>query len=65
VVLVVFVWVIEDASDALFALTLDDSVVILCARDELNVTLVVLVVVIDAARDALLPEIVDDSEVML
>jgi hypothetical protein len=39
--------------------------VILCARDELNVTLVVLVVVIDAARDALLPEIVDDSEVML
>jgi hypothetical protein len=29
VVLVVFVWVIEDAREALFALTLDDSVVIL------------------------------------
>ncbi len=64
-VLVVFVWVMDDAREALFALTLDDSVVMLCARDELNVTLVVFVVVIDAAKEALLPEIVDDSEVML
>jgi hypothetical protein len=32
VVLVVLVWVIEDASDELFVLTLADSVVILCAR---------------------------------
>ena len=64
-VLVVFVWVIDDASDALFALTLDDNVVMLCASDELNVTLVVFVWVIDAASDALLPSTRDDSVVIL
>jgi hypothetical protein len=55
----------DAASDALLVRMLDDSVVILCAKEELNVTLVVLEVVMDAASDALLPEIVDDSEVML
>jgi hypothetical protein len=44
---------------------LDDSVVILCARDELNVTLVVFVVVIEAASDALLVFTLDDNVVIL
>jgi hypothetical protein len=43
----------DAASDALLVRMLDDSVVILCAKEELNVTLVVLEVVMDADSDAL------------
>jgi hypothetical protein len=55
----------EDANDALLVLTLADRVVMLCARDELNVTLVVSVLVMDAASDALLVRMLADSVVML
>jgi hypothetical protein len=44
---------------------LADSVVILCARDELNVTFVVSVLVIDAAREELLVLTLADRVVML
>jgi hypothetical protein len=65
VTLVVLVVVIDAARDALLPSIRDDSVVMLCARDELNVTFVVFVWVMDAASDALLVRMLEDSEVML
>ncbi len=63
--LVVFVVVIDAARDALLPEIVDDSEVILCARDELNVVLVVFVWVIEDASDALFALTLDDNVVML
>ncbi len=62
---VVFVWVMDAASDALLVRMLEDSVVMLCAKDELNVVLVVFVWVIEDAREALFALTLDDNVVML
>jgi hypothetical protein len=65
VTFVVLVWVMDAASDELLPSMRDDSVVMLCAREELNVTLVVSVLVIDAAREELLVLTLADNVVML
>ena len=63
--LVVFEVVMDAASDALLPEIVDDSEVMLCASDELNVVLVVLFWVMDEASDALLVLMLDDNVVML
>ena len=55
----------DAAREALAVLTLADSVVTLCASDELNVTFVVFTVEIDAASDELAVLTLADSVVML
>ncbi len=63
--LVVFTVEMDAASEELAVLTLADSVVMLCAREELNVTFVVFTVEIDAASDELAVLTLADSVVML
>ncbi len=63
--LVVLETVIDAASDALLVRMLEESVVMLCAKDELNVVLVVFVWVIEDASDALLALTLDDNVVIL
>jgi hypothetical protein len=55
----------DAASDALLVRMLEDSVVMLCAKDELNVVLVVFVWVIEDASDALFALTLDDNVVIL
>jgi hypothetical protein len=57
--------VIEAAIEALVKLILEDSVVALCAREELTLVNTVSTLVIEAASEALLVRMLDDSVVML